>query len=99
MRIENNGVRYFGLAELAQTFGITNTKNNNKANKQEKFCKRHLCKTCKQPMTFIGGNIMCCKNESCPGIRKQIDEEVVKYFPSYDLLDDVGEAIATHLFD
>lgn len=71
MRIEKNVIRYFGFDEVArEVYGLKPaTKQTQNAGKrkdmQQKFEKNHMCKTCGQPMTYIGGNLVCCKNPEC----------------------------------
>lgn len=107
-RLANNvTAHYTSFEELAKAFGCKpvnkQTNNQDKLNKQrENFCGRHLCKACKQPMVYIGGNIMCCKNESCKGIKHELKNDdgdsKVWYTPSFDLLDEKGSEIAINLF-
>lgn len=73
------------------------------ANQRESFCKRHLCKACKQPMVYIGGNQMVCVNDNCKGIKcesknEETGENKVWYVTSYDLLDERGSEIASNIF-
>lgn len=108
MRVENNGIRYFSFAEIAQASGIKpvskTTNDKEKLNNQRKtFKSKHRCKACGEPMTWIeGANIMTCLNEKCKGIKHvRKDKEgndVVFYTTSYDLLDDLGTEIATNIF-
>lgn len=80
------------------------TNDKDKLKKQrENFCGRHLCKSCKQPMVYIGGNQMCCMNEACKGIKhesknEENGESSVWYTPSYDLLDEKGTEVAMNIF-
>lgn len=72
MRKEKNGNRYFSFNELAQdVFNLRprdphEFKNLNKKDEVQKgFEKRHMCNNCHTPLTYIGGNVMCCKNPEC----------------------------------
>lgn len=71
LRKEKKGIRYFGFNEVAkEVYGLSSEngviKNKQKQQEyQDKFRKNHICKSCKQPMVYIGGNILCCKNENC----------------------------------
>lgn len=71
LRKEKKGIRYFGFDEVAKEVYGLNPEDGVIHNKQkqqeyqEKFRKNHLCRVCKQPMVYIGGNVLCCKNESC----------------------------------
>ena len=41
-----------------------------------------VCPVCGQPMSYIGGNVLVCKNEGCKGVPYKVienDEEVTKY--------------------
>lgn len=106
MRKDNHGnEHYSSFSELAASMGLKPvTKNKKKIEyQQEKFNKRHRCKSCGQPLTFVGGNIVTCTNPKCRGIKnvKKLDDgtEIVTYLTSYELLDDVGEIIANKIFD
>ena len=98
---------YTSLEELRVAWGKEpfkkRTKNEELLNKQrENFCKKHKCLGCKQPMTWIGGNIMTCTNPNCKGVPvERTDKDgnnTVRYFAAYDLLDNVGEEIANNIF-
>lgn len=83
---------------------VKRTKDENKLQAQrEAFCGKHRCKSCNQPMTWIGGNQMACKNPSCKGIKVERTLKdgttVISYEVSYDLLDSVGASIASNIFD
>ena len=71
MRKENNGIRYFGFNEFAkEVYGLdapTSTiKNQEKRESlKQKFEEKNVCSGCKHPLTYIGGNILCCKNPNC----------------------------------
>lgn len=103
MRQEKSGVRYFGLAELAEAYGVSRTRTKDQAKikkQQEKFVSKHLCRACKQPMIWVpGSNTMVCGNEKCKGIEVTRDDGTKYYLTSYDLLDDVGEIIAERIFE
>lgn len=99
---------YNSLEELRASWNLPEirkkTKDENKLKQQqEKFLNRHRCKACGEPMTYIGGNQMCCTNDKCPGIaheRKDKEGNVsVFYTTSYDLLDELGAEIANNIFN
>ena len=100
---------FTSFEELRAAWGLKpltkkRTKDTKKLESQrEAFCKKHLCKACGRPMTYIGGNQMVCSNQDCMGIRferkgKDGNTEV-HYSPSYELLDDKGAVIAYNIFD
>lgn len=83
---------------------VKRTKDEERLQKQrENFCKRHICKGCGKPMSYIGGTTMTCTNEKCKGVREErTDKEgnvIVTYSVSYSLLDDKGAEIASNIFD
>lgn len=99
---------YTSFTEMGEAYGIKpkrkQTRDKEKLMKQrETFFKKHLCPVCKQPMVYIGGNQMVCKNEACKGIKHEItdaktgDKKIV-YSPAYCLLDEKGAEIAFNLF-
>lgn len=103
----NTTEHYTSLTEAAAAFGcrpvVKKTKDEEKLKKQQNdFGARHLCKACSQPMTFIGGNQMCCANPECKGIkleRKDKDgNSVITYLTSYELLDEKGSEIAQNIY-
>jgi hypothetical protein len=94
---------YSSFEELRAAYGlepvIRQTKDKNKLEKQrENFSKRHLCPACKQPMIYIGGNIMVCQAENCKGIKHESKNELgetrVWYTVPYELLDEKGADVA-----
>lgn len=105
---KNTTEHYYSFEEMAAAWGCKQvtrqTKDKQKLESQRrKFCERHLCRACKQPLQFINGtNGMSCVNPECKGIRfKKIDKEgneIITYKPSYDLLDDLGTTIAMNIF-
>lgn len=105
---KNTKEHYSSLAELGAAWGckpvIKKTKDEKKLkDQQEKFCMRHKCKSCGQPMKWVCGSMMTCVNESCKGIKveeKDADGAVIRvdYLVSYELLDDLGAEIATNIF-
>lgn len=107
MRKDNQGnEHYSSFSELASSMGIQKAHNKNKKKieyQKEKFGKKHRCKACGEPLTFIGGNIVTCTNPKCKGIKnvKKLDDgtEVVTYLTSYELLDDIGTNIASRIFE
>ena len=100
---------YFSLEEMREAWGFApvtkKTKNEKKLKEQqEKFGKKHRCKACGEPMSFINGsNTMACTNEKCRGIKvvKKDKEgnEIITYEPSFDILDEVGATIAQTIFN
>lgn len=103
----NTTEHYSSFADAAKAWGCKpvskTTKNENKLKEQcEKFCGKHKCKACNQPMTYIGGNQMVCQNEKCKGIKIEREDKdgnkIVSYVPSFDLLDDTGAEIANNIF-
>ena len=98
---------YTSFSECAKAWGrrpvIKRTKDEKKLKEQRSmFLKKHLCDSCGEPMTYIGGNQMVCKNENCKGIpHERIDSEgnvTVYYTTSYELLSDIGAIIANNIF-
>ena len=98
---------YFSLGECAKAWGCKpvtkQTKDKKKLESQrEKFCAKHRCKACGQPMTYIGGNQMACTSEKCKGIKVEREDKegnkVVSYVTSYELLDSKGAEIAANIF-
>lgn len=98
---------YTSLEELGRAFGckpfIKQTKDKEKLKKQrENFCSHHKCKACGTPMVYIGGGVMCCKNESCKGIKNERTDNdgniIVTYSTSYELLNDHFTEVAENIF-
>lgn len=93
MRKENNGTRYFGFDEVAkEVYNLTPPSSTlrNPTKRDElvaKFYERNKCKFCKQPMTYVGGNVLCCTNSECKQQKL-----------SYKLLDDKTKNLAQALF-
>lgn len=108
MKINNRGEAcYSSFEELAASMNIKPvtkvTKDKEKLkSQQDSFLKRHKCRACGQPMSFIGGNILACRNPECRGIKITREDEEgnkkVSYLTSYSLLDDVGAEIANNIF-
>ena len=103
----NTTEHYTSFQDAAQAFGCKpvtrKTKDENKLKaQQEKFCAKHKCKACGQPMSWIGGSMMACTNEKCKGIKVERDgadgQKIISYVVSYDLLYDLGAEIATNIF-
>ena len=99
---------YTSLADLREAWGMKPiVKKTNDAEKlakqQEKFVSKHICKACGQPMTFIHGNVMACKNPKCKGIEiKREDKEgnvIISYINSCEILNDKGAEIANNIFN
>lgn len=101
--------RYTSFKDLRAAWGLKpltkkRTKDAKKLESQrESFCKKHLCRACGNPMTYIGGNQMVCSNPDCLGIKHEREGKdgniEVSYSPSYELLDDKGAVIAYNIFD
>ena len=103
----NTTEHYSSFEEAAKAWGCRPVIRKNKSDdklkeQQEKFCGKHKCKGCGQPMTWVGGNLMTCTNEKCKGIKvEKLDKEgntIISYITSYDLLDDTGAKIAQNIF-
>lgn len=104
-----NGTKehYTSLEELGKAWGckpaVKQTKDKEKLTKQrENFCGYHKCKACGEPMSYLGGSIMACKNEKCKGIKLERKDKdgntIVSYLTSYELLDDKYAEIAENIF-
>lgn len=99
---------YSSFEELAKVYGCRpvnkKTKDAKKLETQkEKFCAKHLCSACKQPMTFINNtNVMVCTNDKCKGIKNTKTDkegnEIISYTTSYDVLDTLGAEIGNIIF-
>ena len=98
---------YSSFEELRTAWGlapvIKQTKDKAKLEKQrENFLNRHLCPACKQPMSYLGGNMMACQNENCKGIKHEakndLGETRVWYTVPYELLDEKGSDVANNIF-
>ena len=67
---------------------------------QEKFVG--TCPYCKTMLSYVGGNIIVCKNEACKGRKIERENEDgtkdVVYRPFFKMLDEKGEEIASRLF-
>ena len=90
MRIEKNGPRYFSFNEVAkEVFGLppvekTVRNESKKKEYQDKITKSHMCKTCKHPLVYMGGNVMCCANPECTAkIGYQLLDEKSKSFAQF----------------
>ena len=103
----NTTEHYSSFEEAAKAFGcrpvIKKTKDEEKLKgQQEKFCAKHRCKACGEPMKWITGSVMSCTNEKCKGIKMEREDadgnKIVSYITSYDLLDDTGAEIAQNIF-
>jgi hypothetical protein len=72
------------------------------AEQKERFCLKHKCKACGQPMSYIGGNQMTCTNDKCKGIKVEREDKegnkIVSYVVSYELLDNKGAEIGNIIF-
>lgn len=98
---------YSSFEELAKAYNVKpiskQTKDKEKLNSQrEKFNSRHRCRSCGEPMEWIGDNVMVCKNPKCKGIKHEYvnddGSKNITYSPSYDLLDELGSEIAGNIF-
>lgn len=91
MRKEKNGTRYFSFEELACEYfhmkPVSKQIQNQGKRKdlQQKFETRNTCKSCNTPMTYLGGNVLCCNNPNCD-----------KGF--YRLLDSKSKSIAQSIY-
>ena len=103
----NTTEHYSSFEEMGRCWGCKpvtrKNKDENKVKKQQEvFCGKHKCKACGEPMTWVGGNMMVCKNEKCKGIKIEKEDKEgnksVSYITSYDLLDDTGASIAINIF-
>jgi hypothetical protein len=103
----NTSEHYSSFEECAKAFGcrpvVKKTKDEKKLEEQkEKFCARHRCKACGEPMVWITGSVMTCVNEKCKGIKIEREDsegnKMISYITSYDLLDDLGAKIADAIF-
>ena len=108
IRLGRNVKEYYtSLEDMREAWGlppVTKKTSDEKKLKgqQEKFVNKHRCKSCGEPMTWVGGNQMTCMNERCKGIKVEREDKkgnkIVSYITSYDLLDDVGAEIASAIF-
>ncbi len=98
---------YTSLEELRKAYGlepvIKQTKDKEKLQKQrENFCNFHKCPACGQPMSYLGGSMMACKNEKCKGIKHERKDNdgntIVTYSVSYDILDEKYAERAENIF-
>ena len=99
---------YASLEELRAAYGCKPIKKRTSDEKKLQsqravFNGKHKCKACGCNMEWINGtSVMSCKNTACKGlkaVRTDIDgNEIVTYYPSYDLLDSVGAEIAENIF-
>lgn len=93
MRKENNGTRYFSFDEVAkEVFNINPPSSTlrNPAKRDDlvaKFNERNKCKFCKHPLSYVGGNVLCCMNPECKQQKL-----------SYKLLDHKTKNLAIALF-
>ena len=103
----NTTEHYTSFQEAASAWGcrpiIKKTSDEKKLEKQQSdFCAKHICKSCKKPMSYIGGNYMACTNEGCNGIKVEREDKegnkIISYVVSYELLDELGATIASNLF-
>ena len=56
------------------------------------------CKLCSEPLSYITGNVLVCKNPDCKGIVKNEGTEYEKAESYFRLLDEKGSEIAENLF-
>ena len=103
----NTTEHYTSFEELAKAWNCRpvtkKTKDEGKLkNQQEKFCSKHRCKACGEPMSWITGSVMACTNDKCRGIKVEREDmdgnKIISYVTSYDLLDDLGTEIAEIIF-
>ena len=101
MRVEKNGIRYFSFAELPTSNNKPKTKLNEEL--KTKFEKRHTCRVCKKPMTYLAGtNICACQNPDCKGRKVKVQQidgtEIEEYRPCFHTIDDIGVSIASKIY-
>ena len=98
---------YTSLEELRAAWNckpiVKRTKDEDKLLKQRRnFGGHYRCKSCGEPMTYVGSSVMTCTNEKCKGIkheRKDNDgNSIITYSVSYELLDDHFSEVAENLF-
>lgn len=108
MRINQRGEAcYSSFEELASALNVKPVnkapKDQDKFDKLKKdFQKRHKCKGCGMPLTYIDGtNIVTCTNPECKGEKHALktDDGATKvwYTVCYDSLDNKGVGIAQTL--
>lgn len=97
--------RYTSFEDLRPAFGLKPIKK--KTNDEEKLKEQQekfvgTCPYCKTKLSYMGGNIVVCKNEACKGRKIERENEDgtkdVVYRPFYKMLDDKCEEIASRLF-
>lgn len=103
---KNDKEHYSSLSEMGAAWGCKEKKK--RTNDEGKLTKDRAkfagtCRVCNHPLTFVGGNVMCCQNENCKGFKHtEMNEdgtERVWYTPVFRLLNDKGEEIAANLFE
>ena len=103
----NTTEHYSSFEEAAKAWGCKPVKKRTDDEKklleqQWKFCAKHKCKACGQPMSYIGGNQMACTNDKCKGIKIEREDKegnkIVSYVVSYELLDGKGAEIGNIIF-
>ena len=101
----NTTTAYTSLSEACAALGSKQKDKNPEESLQqkiEKFQKKHRCRACGKPLTYLGGNVMTCTNDKCKGIKIETEDldgnKHINYVTSYELLDDVGKSIAEKLF-
>lgn len=100
----NTTEHYSSFQEAAKCWGCKEkTKNENKMKElQDKFVEKNKCKACGKPLSYIGGSIMTCTNESCKGIKVEREDndgnKIVSYVTSYKLLKDNDASYAEYIF-
>ena len=97
---------YTSFDELRQAFGLKPVvKRTNDIEKltaqREKFLG--TCPYCKEKLSYVGGNVIVCKNEKCNGKKVEKENEdgtkSIMYYPYIKLLNNQGAEIASNLFD
>lgn len=95
---------FHSFQEVAEYLGFNIIKTTPKKNEEQivRFKKYHLCPACHLPMTYCGGNIMVCQNNSCKGLsynytNPETGEVRTRYTACYHILDEKGEKIAERL--
>lgn len=96
---------YSSFQELASAYKIKTPKRNEQKDEElrKSFAKRHKCRACGQPLTYIKDTtVMACTSPNCKGIKvvsqNSETEEKVTYLTSYNLLGCETQKIAENIF-
>ena len=105
-RLAKGITAYYGsLEELAKAYNTSTLKRTKDQAKLESQREKFLgkCRVCGEPLSYLGGNVMACQNESCKGFetktRDEDGNETVVFKPVFKILDEHAETIAYNLFD